>query len=222
MRLWFFLFACTALPLAAGPAFADAAQHQWRTIPYETLHRALTSVKPLEGAQYIHLDQKIAVTAPGMTLDDLRMVIDAEAGEIAVPVDADGTMAFPLSEALLEENPAVRVNVPDGGLSLNLSIDTTVPPAQRFSYGLVADMAEEFERFTAKQGMMARMMAPDVEGLRVEFGEGARATATIGDEVVAADDEGVLLIPLRKDWARSRPAIVLSRMPAQMRLSFEE
>ncbi|MEJ2515636.1 MAG: DUF2987 domain-containing protein [Gammaproteobacteria bacterium] len=214
--------ACLLAPAALLAAASATAADAWRSIPYETLHRALTSVTPLEDAQYIQLEQRIAVTAPGMTLDDLRMVIDADGGEIEVPVDSAGTMDFPLSEALLDENPPVRVNVPDGGLSLNLSLDTTVSPAERFSYGLVADMAEEFDRFSAEQGLVARMMAPDVAGLRVEFAEGPRGTARVGDEVLAAGPDGVLLVPLRGDWVRQRPEVVLSRMPALMRLAFEE
>lgn len=214
-----------ALLLLAMSPGAVPAQDFWRAIPYERLHEAFSSVKPLEGARYIRLDRRIATTAPDMTLDDVRMVIGAAGGDIEVPIDGDGTLAFPMSEALLEENPPVRVNVPEGQLSINVQIDTSVPPAESFPYALVAEMADEYALFVKEQGMLARMMAPDPEGLRVEFPDGVPATATVtgpGGETIEADPDGKLVVPIRKDWRAGNREVVLSRMPAAMRLAVEQ
>jgi len=218
-------FLCRLTSLA--PAFlllaAPALAADWRSIPYENFHSALTSLKPLKDARYIRVRQVISVSAPDMTLEDLRMVIASSGGDIEVPITLDGSMAFPLTDELLEENPPVRVNAPEGGLSLNVSIEIGMPPTDRFQYDAVVEMAAEYDRFVDQQGMMARMMAPDATGLHIEFGAGEPASASLSapaGETIAANDEGILVIPLEEDWAGAE--VVLSRFPDLIRLTFEE
>jgi hypothetical protein len=206
--------------LLAGGIVAEAA---WREIPYQKLHDSLSSVKPLEGARYMRLHSTVGTSAPGMSLADVRMVIGAAAGDIEVPIGADGTMEFPMSDALLKENPPVRVNVPQGQLSVNLTIDTEVPLADRFPYSLVGDIASEYDRFVQQQGLLARMMAPDMNGLAVVFGAGEPAFATItgpAGEILPADEAGRLVLPLRADWNDAE--VVLSRTPDAFEPVFED
>lgn len=107
------------LLLAAGAAMADA----WRDIPYERFHRALTMVTPLPDARYVRIRQQVSVPETDMKLEDLRIVVAAASGDIEVPIRPDGGLDFPISDALLRENPAVRVNAPDGKLSLSIQLD---------------------------------------------------------------------------------------------------
>jgi len=209
--------------LIASLASAAMAEDAWRSIPYDKLHSALTSLEPLEDARYIKVRQTVSVTAPDMTLEDLRMVVASSAGDIEVPITLDGSMAFPLTDELLEENPTVRVNAPEGGLSLNVSIEIGMPPTDRFAYDTVLDMAKEYDDFLEQQGMMSRMMAPDATGLHIEFGPGDAASASLSapaGKTLAADEKGVLVIPLEADWAGAE--VVLSRFPELIRLTFEE
>ena len=92
------LLAMTAL--ASGQARGD---EYWRAIPYDKLHDAFQSVKLLDGAKYIRLDRRISTSAPGMTLDDVRMVIETgEDGRIVIPSGKNWDDA----EVLLSRMPA--------------------------------------------------------------------------------------------------------------------
>ena len=211
--------------LAAGAVAAAStlAADAWRSIPYDKLHSALTSLEPLAGSRYMKVRQTVSVTAPDMTLEDLRIVVAAASGDIEVPITLEGSMAFPLTDELLEENPPVRVNAPEGGLSLNVSIEIGMPPTDRFGYDVVLDMAAEYDRFLKQQGMMGRMMAPDATGLHIEFGPGGGASASLSAPAattLAADEAGIVVIPLEEDWAGAE--VVLSRVPELIRLTFEE
>lgn len=208
------LFGCVLL---AGAALADDA---WREIPYKRVYASLSSVKPLEGARYIRLNRTVGTSAEDMSLEDVRMVIGTAAGDIEVPIGADGTLEFPMSEALLEENPPVRVNVPEGKLSINVTLKAETP-AEHFPYSLVSDVADEYGRFVKQQGLLARMMAPDMSGLAIVFTTGEPAFATITEpagETLRADESGRLVLPLRPEWHGAE--VVLSRAPASVEPTF--
>ena len=200
-----------------------ATDDYWRTLPYERLHDALSSVRSLEGARYIRVDRKIATTAPDIALADVRMVIASASGDIVVGIAEDGTLDFPMNETLLEENPGVRVNVPDGQLSINVEINFDVPASRSFPYTLITELEDEYRRFTRAQGMLARMMAPDMEALAARFADGEPATATVSAPVevtLEADSEHRILVPIDEGWAGSE--IVFSRVPDSMEPVFED
>lgn len=205
--------------LATGQARGD---EYWRTIPYDKLHDAFQSVKPLDGAKYIRLDRSISTSAPGMTLDDVRMVIETGSGTLEVGIGDDGSLDFPMDEALLAANPPVRVNVPEGQLAINVEIEWEIPVTQTFGYALVTDVEDEYRRFVKAQGMLARMMAPDLAGLAVRFPDGERATATVSAPagvVIEAGEDGRIVIPSGKSWDDAE--VLLSRMPAGLEPVFE-
>lgn len=155
-------------------------------------------MKPLDDAKYIRLDRRISTSALGMTLDDVRMVIETGSGTLEVGIGDDGSLDFPMDEALLAENPPVRVNVPEGQLAINVEIEWEIPVTQTFGYALVTDVEDEYRRFVKAQGMLARMMAPDLAGLAVRFPDGERATATVSAPagvVIEAGEDGRIVIP---------------------------
>jgi hypothetical protein len=212
------LAALVGAALLAGSAVADDA---WREIPYRKVHDSLSSVKPLEGARFLRLVLTVGTSAPDMSLEDVRMVIGAAAGDIEVPIGADGTLEFPMSEDLVKENPPVRVNVPEGQLSINVTIKAETP-ADRFPYALVSDIADEYGRFVKQQGLLARMVAPDINGLAIVFTTGEPAFATVTGpvgETLRADASGRLVLPLRPEWNGAE--VVLSRTPDSIEPTFE-
>lgn len=205
--------------LAAGAAHGSDA---FRDIPYRSLHEAITAVKPLDDARFIVMKHTVQVSGDDMTIEDLRMIIGASAGDMEVEIRPDGSMDFPISDALLQENPPVRVNAPAGGLSLNLSIDISAPRARRFSYGLLTEMSDEYDQMIRRQGLMARMAAPKPSGLEIRFPPGGPATAVVGGRQEAtfeADENGRLRIPSRRHWRSENPEIVLSRDPELITLA---
>lgn len=188
----------------------------WREIPYRKLHDAFTTIEPLEDARYIRLRYTVGRADSDSASEALRLVIASASGDIEIPVEADGTVDFPLNDTLLEENPPVRTNAPEGGLSVGMTIDISAPPAERFPYALLVDLDHEYTRMVKKQGFMARMLAPKSTGLELRFAAGQPATATVAGrnaEVFHADDQGRVRIPVRPEWRRENPEVVLSRAP---------
>ena len=207
------------LSLAAGAA--DGGE-TFRDIPYRSLHEAITAVKPLDDARFTVMQHTVQVSGDDMTIEDLRMVIGASAGDMEVEIRPDGSMDFPISDALFEENPPVRVNAPAGGLSLSLTIDISAPPARRFSYGLLTEMSNEYDQLIRRQGLVARIGAPKPSGLEIRFPPGEPATAVVGGRQEAtfeADDNGRLRIPSRKRWHSENPEVLLSRDPELITLA---
>lgn len=207
--------------LIAGAACADA----WRDIPYERFHRALTTVTPLPDARYVRISQKVAVPETAMALADLRIVVASATGDIEVPITPDGELDFPLSDALLKENPPVRVNAPEGELSIRMQLDAAAPPAERFPYVLVEEISEEYGRLVKLQGLMARMAAPKPVGLEARFSPGTPGSAIVrGREstTIEADSDGRLVIPSNRKWRIEGAEVELSRMPESLNLAFRD
>lgn len=218
-----FVCAIAALgTLLGGPAFAADA---WREIPYRKLHEAFTTIAPLEDARFIQLRYTVERADADTASEPLRLVIASASGDIEVPVGAEGAVEFPLSDALLEEDPPVRTNAPEGGLSVGMTIDISAPPTDRFPYALLVDIEDEYSRMVKKQGFMARMLAPKSAGLEIRFAAGEPATATVAGrsgQVLHADDQGRLRIPSRREWRRENPEVVLSRTPDSISLAIGE
>lgn len=220
----------TCFPRVAGAALVAGvllggvavATEAWRDIPYQKLHDAFTTIEPLEDARYIRLRHTIGRADSDSVSEPLRLVIASASGDIEVPVAADGSVDFPLSDALLEEDPPVRTNAPEGGLSVGMTIDISAPPTDRFPYALLVDIEDEYSRMVKKQGLMARMLAPKSSGLELRFAPGEAATATVGGrngQVFHANDQGRLRIPPRREWRRENPEVVLSHMPELISLA---
>jgi hypothetical protein len=208
-----------ALSLVAGAAHGGET---FRDIPYRNLHEAITAVKPLDDARFVVMKHTLQVSGDDMTIEDLRMIIGASAGDMDVEIRPDGSMDFPISDALLEENPPVRVNAPAGGLSLSLTINVSAPPARRFSYGLLTEMSDEYDQMIRRQGLMARMVAPQPSGLEIRFPPGDPATAVVGGRQEAtfhAEEDGRLRIPSRRQWRSENPEVLLSRDPELITLA---
>lgn len=209
------LLACLALPASAA----------WREVPYRDFHELFSRLQKMEGARYTRASAVFSVSEDaGVTLPELRLVIAARAGDVEVPIGDDGKVAFPISQRLYDENPPVRVNAAAGTLTASVTFTVEAPPRQRFPYQLVLDMEADYRAQVAAQGMLARMLLPDAEGLVVLFGPGPRGTATVGGaggETFTADGEGALTMPRRRKWRQPGVEVVLSRMPEKLLLRLE-
>ena len=215
MRSGVSVFLLCALALAAGAA------EEWRDIPYADLHEVF-SRDLAGGAKYARVRQTLTVNDESFHQADLRLVVAAAAGPIEVTIADDGTVDdFPVSAALLEENPPVRTNAPEDKLMMTIVFSSTVAPAERLPYAVIVEMADEYDALVRRQGLMARMMMPDPKGLVAAFGPGVDAHARVGDEVIEADADGNLTIPLTRKWRRDPPEVEFSTMPLRLTLSLE-
>ncbi len=211
------------LAFVASSAFllAPAAGAE-RTIPYADMHSMFARLEKLQGGKYFHADARLSSSDPEVPTANLKLVIQSKGGDIAVPIAADGTASFPVRADLLAENPPVLTNTAKGTLQLSVALRVEAPPAERFRYGLMVAMQEEAGAMIRKQGMMARMLAPDFGALLIHFPAGTKATATVesakGSVSITADAEGAIRIPDRRDWRREDPWIQLSSLPEQIAL----
>jgi len=192
-----------------------------REIPYEDLHKVFARVAGIPPGKYFRMDTRIVSEDPAIASKDIRLVIRARAGDIPVAIAPDGSAAFPVRDDLLAENPPVVTNVAKGKLQMRIDMSVEAPPEQRFRYGLMVAMIEEVDGIIARQGMMARMFAPDFEGLQVSYAPGTAATATVEGaqpETFHADADGRIRIPDRKAWRKENPFVQLSAVPTRMEL----
>ena len=213
MRNLLFVILCTlALPGLA----AD------REIPYADMHKVLNRLAGIPDGTYFRARTRFKSEDPAVATGAIKLVIRAKAGDIVVPVPDDGNAAFPLRDDLARENPPVVTNVAPGKLSVTVDLSVSAPPEQRFNYTLLVAMQDEVEGIIAKQGMMARMMAPDFEGLLISFAPGTAASATVEatkPETFKADAEGKVRIPDRRAWRKENPFVQLSAVPLRIELN---
>ncbi len=207
--------------LALCAMTAAVAAPEWREIPYKDLHEAF-SRDFIGDAKYARVTRSLRVQDENFRQEDLRLIVAATAGPIEVAIDADGTVVnFPLSQALLQENPPVRTNAPPGKLAMTMAFNSTVPPAESMPYAVIVEMTDEYNDLVRRRGVMARLMMPKPKGLLVEFGSGVDAHARIGEEVINTNAEGTLTIPLRRAWNRRPPLIQFSAMPTRLSLQLD-
>lgn len=211
----------TVVALAGLFAAGVAGDGPWREIPYTSMYDALSRFE-VGDAKYARAELRFEVPEDVLPTGGLRLIIMAADGPVEVELAEDGRASFPFTEALRAENPPVRTNAPPGKLSASVRFVSEAPARQAFPYALLLEMVAEYDALVARQGFLARMAAPKPEGLRLEFDPAAPAQATVHArtaEVIVADGDGVLLIPLRRDWRRTPPEIELSRMPLRMTLA---
>lgn len=191
-----------------------------RTIPYADLYRVFARVARLQGGKYVRAHLALRSLAPEVPNDQIRLVVRSQHGELPVAIAAGGRADFPLTSELLAENPPVFTNVPEGKLTLSVEMRVEAVPAARFRYALGDEMREEVRSAVARQGMIARMMLPDFEDFVISFPPGQPASATVelaaGPHRLAADAEGNILLPDRRDWRRENPFIQLSGEPLRL------
>lgn len=206
-------------------ALAPLAHAFEREIPYANMHKVFARVASIPNGKYFRTQPRIESKDPAVATQDIRLVIRARSGDIVVPIAADGAASFPVRDDLLAENPPVVTNVAKGKLQMRVDMSVTTPPEQRFRYEVMVAMIEEVDGIIASQGMMARMFAPDFEGLQVSFAPGTAATATVEaakPETFQADAEGRIRIPDRKAWRKENPFVQLSAMPQRVELYVED
>ena len=205
---------CVVLLFAASAASAAAR--------YLDLHKYIEPVAKLDGLRYVFADLRMRSADPAVKPETIALTIRARDGDIAVPVGADGRFALPITTTLVQENPEVSTNQPQGSLQLDVSLDVRAEPRQSFDYALLGDMSTEYDRVVAGQKLTWRLFAPSAKGLVIRFARGTDAVATVrlADGVVkyAANEQGELRLPDKSEWRKRNPRIELSAVPEKIAL----
>ncbi len=167
-------------------------------VPYAALHQRFAPTQVLQQYPSLRAVQRIESRLADVQPTDIRIWIDAAAGRIEVPVDAQGRASFPLTEQLLAENPSVRSNQPQGSLQLQLSLEVQLPAASGIAY------AEVWQSIIEAQDALTQL-GPDyadseVVGIEYRFSDGPMQVTLSGREIelsLLADNQGRVL--LRRD-----------------------
>jgi hypothetical protein len=176
----------------------------------------------VKDARFVRVDSRFR--AEGDFDGPLRMVIAAADGDIEVPIDEAGHADFPLSPALYDEDPPVRVNVGQNRLTMSFTIAVEAPPARTFRYALVTEMEDEYREAVARQGVLARMFTPRPKGIRIEFAPGDDGIVEVRaprPTTHAANGDGTVVIPFSRQWRRADVEFGLSHLPVRIGLSFQ-
>ena len=186
---------------------------------------SLEPISKLSGLRYVKPTVRVAPKTPGVTPQSVVFNIEAKSGAIKVPVGADGTIAFPLSKALCEENPETAHNQPPGSVGISVGVDVWAPPAKAFDYRLIMDMRADWDEAIKRQNLMYRMLAPSAKAAVIHFEPGRTAVAEIrlpqGPQKLTANEKGEIRIAFDETWRLANPTIELSELPKKIGLSFK-
>ena len=94
---------------------------------FDTLFTVLAPAQQIAKFDRLRAIQRIDSKLAGVTPAQIRIVVKAQGGDIAVPVAADGRIQFPLDETLRAQNPDVQTNQPKGSLSLTVTMELKLP-----------------------------------------------------------------------------------------------
>jgi len=200
-----------ALLAVFGAPAACAAE-----IDYAVLFRVLDTANGIERYERLRAVQRIESKQAGVNPDDIRITVMASAGEIVVPVAADGQLQFPLSQALLGENPKVSTNQPQGSLTLTLSIELALPSGARIPAADIRAALDQVDAMFAERGEGA---PPRARGAEFYFADAANAGLTLRGEserLLLPDGAGRVILMRDSDLAPGTLEVEVAAAPSQV------
>lgn len=190
----------TLLLLLASSAVV--AQSEAVGTPYLVLYQALAPAVAAREFDRLHAIEAIESKLPNVAPGSIRITLKTRAGDVNVPVAADGRVSFPLTDALLAENPLVLTNQPKGSLTLSVTLALRLPRGSRVAVdelGLALDQVDHLLR--AQEGAARR-----VRGVEFRFGA-ADASLTLrgrSERLLMADADGRIVVMRDGDLGAAR------------------
>ena len=203
-----FLAIGTMLAALAAASGARAAE-----IEYAVVYRALGAAREIAAYPKLVAVQRIESKRTGIPPRAISIAIHARAGEIPVPVAADGTIALPIDDALLAENPVVETNQPPGSLTLTVSVELPRPAVPVLACAAVEAALVEADALLASQRARTR-----VRGVEFLF---ARDTGGVtlrgdGERTLVPDRHGRVIVMRDPDLRERYSEIELSAPPLRI------
>ena len=197
------------LAAVLGCSAATAAE-----VPYATLHGVLGAVKSVQPYPHLRAVQRIESKSADVSPKAIRLSIRTAAGEVAVPISADGRLEFPLKAELLAENPVVVTNQPAGSLTLSVSIE--LPPPDRAEWP-AAELREALEQADAFFAASPEHDGRHVRGVEFRFDAGDGSVTVRGDteRLLVPDADGRVLLMREGDLANARD-VALGAKPVRV------
>lgn len=170
-------------------------------VPYAALHERFRPAIVLEQYPRLRGVQRVGSRLPEVAVGDIRIWIQSAGGRIEVPIDANGRADFPLSDALLAENPQVHSNQPQGSLQLQLSLEVDLPGSDPWPYSEVWAAIEEAQAALGSLG--SDYSSGEVVGLEYHFTDGPMQVQLEGANLALdlhADQQGRVMLRREREW----------------------
>ncbi|HVF34413.1 MAG TPA: hypothetical protein VND91_03760 [Candidatus Saccharimonadia bacterium] len=197
------------LALALALAIADARVVRAAEIEYAVIHRALGAAGEVAAYPRLRAVQRIESKRDGVAPRAIGIAIRARRGRIEVPVGDDGTIALPLDDALLAENPVVETNQPEGSLTLTISVELHQPS------GAIVRTADVETALTEADALLVQQRARSrVRGVEFRFADDETGGVTLrgsGERVLVPDREGRVIVMREPDLSLYREIELAAR-----------
>jgi hypothetical protein len=204
-RLLLALICCFAVRLS------DAATQ----VPYAALYKALEPGVVINSFDRLSARQRVQSRIAGVRPITIEIKILAKTGVQTVPISDTGNMAFPMSAALLAENPTVQSNQPKGSLILSATMEVKLPTGLSMDYADLYASALQADAALKKLGQ--NLSARRIRAIEFEFSGDMPAKIEIhherAEELLLADDRGMILLRVDETLKARGARVVFSRPP---------
>lgn len=170
-------------------------------VPYAALHARFAPADILADYPRLRGVQRVSSRLQQVRPEQIQIWIEAASGRIDVPIDRDGRARFPLTEQLLQENPWVRSNQPQGSLQLQLSLEVYLPETKQVGY---AEIWQDIEQAQAALDRLGpEYVGSQVVGIEYQFLDGPGQVLLSGRNIelsLLADQHGRVMLRRDPDW----------------------
>lgn len=195
--------------VALVPA-VHAAGEPPATIPYQALYGALAPALEAQAVEGV-VALKIIESKIGVAPEKIRIRIAARSGPVELVPKPDGTIDFPLTDALRDENPTVTTNQPKGSLTLSVTLAIAPPPGATLPAPKVIQALDRIE-----QVLNPGATGGHIRGVEVRFAPGASGTVTVrggSNRFLMADETGRVVLMRDSDLVGADTEIEFSQRP---------
>lgn len=208
--LRFISFFLVAFSLAA-PAWALETAH----LRYHSLTRHWSAFEELAPEARSRVRLTVRVAAPHAT-GPVAMWMEVGGHRYDLTVDSYGLVQVPRDATIIAADPLVESNQPRGSIETELALLLLVPDSQHFHY---ADLQAATDQTNAlirqAAGGLVSMFLPTITGVTFTCPTDSSDCAitlhrAAGDEVLRANQEGKILLPLNPALAAENPVIEAS------------
>lgn len=194
----------------AAPAWALETAH----VRYHTLTRHWSSFEELAPEARNLVKLTVRVDAPHAA-GQVAMWMDVGGQRYDLAVDTYGLVQVPRNADIIAADPVVESNQPRGSIDTELALLLVLPDSQRFHY---ADLQAATDQTNAlirqAAGGLVSMFLPTVTGVSFACPTGVDCAITVhraaGDQILRADKDGKILLPLNPSLKAENPVIEAS------------
>jgi len=194
----------------AAPAWALETAH----LRYHTLTRHWSAFEELAPEARNLVKLTVRVEAPHAT-GPVTLWMDVSGRHYDLTVDSYGLIQVPRTADIIAADPLVESNQPRGSIETELALLLLVPDGQHFHYSdlqAATDQTNALIRQAA--GGLVSMFLPTITGVNFNCPTGVDCTITLhrrsGDQVLRADKDGKIQLPLDPALAAENPPIEAS------------